>query len=250
MLLTVGECRRTFAALDYLSSVLCLVCVKLILNENIAAKILRQLTRLGNLYNEVNPFFDQVCWLVRIKVKVLVGTIRIARYDIEIEATVHTIGRPDDRLADRVINQVSQPLQLVKDLTDQQWLSLICEWVFCATLSQLMLHISHQDQPLTELFRGPQIDLVSVEVFNFNFRFFLPLIEEFIDSKVVTSRSPLTKFILDRSAQLQLEQDVMPQRRRNLIRFNDQRLNLILYLGDHSPLLRTLLLTLTFFLLQ
>ncbi len=117
-------------------------------------------------------------------------------------------------------------------------------------LSQLMHHITHQDQPLTELLRGPQIDLVSVEVFNFNFRFFLPLLEEFIDSLVVTSRSPLTKFILDRSAQLQLEQDVMPQRRRNLIRFNDQRLNLILDLGDHSPFLRTLLLTLTFFLLQ
>jgi hypothetical protein len=76
------------------------------------------------------------------------------------------------------------------------------------------------------------------------------LLEEFIDGLVVTSRGPLTEFILDRSAQLQLEQDVMPQRRRNLIRFNDQRLNLILDLSDHSPFLRTLLLTLTFFLLQ
>ncbi len=117
-------------------------------------------------------------------------------------------------------------------------------------LSQLMHHITHQDQPLTELLRGPQIDLVSVEVFNFNFRFFLPLLEEFIDSLVVTSRTPLTKFILDRSAQLQLEQDVMPQRRRNLIRFNAQRLNLILNLVDNSPFLRTLLLLLMFFLLQ
>ena len=130
MLLTVGECRRTLGALDYLSSVLCLVCVKLILNENIAAKILRQLMRLGNLYNKVNALVDQVCWLIRNKVKVLVGTIRIAWYDIEIEAAVHTIGRTDDMLADRVINQVSQRLQLVKDLTDQQWLSIICEGVF------------------------------------------------------------------------------------------------------------------------
>jgi hypothetical protein len=113
-----------------------------------------------------------------------------------------------------------------------------------------MLHISHQDQPLTELFRGPQIDLVSVEVFNFNFRFYLPFFEEFIDSLVVTSRSPLTKFILVRSAQLKIEQDVMPQRRRNLIRFNAQRLNLILNLVDNSPFLRTLLLLLMFFLLQ
>ena len=113
-----------------------------------------------------------------------------------------------------------------------------------------MLHISHQDQPLTELFRGPQIDLVSVEVFNFNFRFYLPFFEEFIDSLVVTSRSPLTKFILVRSAQLKIEQDVMPQRRRNLIRFNAQRLNLILNLVDNSPFLRTLLLTLAFLLLQ
>ena len=135
MLLTVGKCRRTLGALDYLSSVLCLVCVKLILNENIAAKILRQLMRLGNLYNKVNALVDQVCWLIRNKVKVLVGTIRIAWYDIEIEAAVHTIGRPDDMLADRVINQVSQRLQLVKDLTDQQWLSLIYEWVLCAILS-------------------------------------------------------------------------------------------------------------------
>jgi hypothetical protein len=85
---------------------------------------------LGNLYNKVNALVDQVCWLIRNKVKVLVGTIRIAWYDIEIEAAVHTIGRPDDMLADRVINQVSQRLQLVKDLTDQQWLSIICKGVF------------------------------------------------------------------------------------------------------------------------
>lgn len=86
--------------------------------------------RLGNLYNKVNALVDQICWLIRNKVKVLVGTIRIAWYDIEIEAAVHTIGRTDDMLADRVINQVSQRLQLVKDLTDQQWLSIICEGVF------------------------------------------------------------------------------------------------------------------------
>ena len=91
--------------------------------------------RLGNLYNKVNALVDQICWLIRNKVKVLVGTIRIAWYDIEIEAAVHTISRPDDMLADRVINQVSQRLQLVKDLTDQQWLSLIYEWVLCAILS-------------------------------------------------------------------------------------------------------------------
>lgn len=86
--------------------------------------------RLGNLYNKVNALVDQVCWLIRNKVKVLVGTIRIAWYDIEIEAAVNTISRPDNMLADRVINQVSQRLQLVKDLTDQQWLSIICEGVF------------------------------------------------------------------------------------------------------------------------
>ena len=85
---------------------------------------------LGNLYNKVNALVDKVCWLIWNKVKVLVGTIRIAWYDIEIEAAVKTISRPDNMLADRVINQVSQRLQLVKDLTDQQWLSIICEWVF------------------------------------------------------------------------------------------------------------------------
>jgi len=84
------------------------------------------------------------------------------------------------------------------------------------------------DESLSELFRGPQVNLASLKVLHFYFRLFFALLQHFINTCLLTSKV----VIFDRRSKLKFKQDVLSDRRSNLVGLNDQRLQILALLHD------------------
>lgn len=113
-------------------------------------------------------------------------------------------------------------------------------------LSELSNHIPHLNQPFPELFRGPQVNLVFIVIFNFNLWLLLPLFKQFVHSSPLAAEP----FVLDIWCKLKFKSYVLANAVSNLVRLNNQWLNLCLNRHNNVLFLSVLLLTLFLTLLE
>jgi hypothetical protein len=118
--------------------------------------------------------------------------------NVDFEAPVHLVSASDKVDRRWVIDQISQTFETIITFTNEHGFRLVDKWVVLPALAILSDHIPHLDESLSELFRSPQVNLVCLEVFHFDFRLLLALLQHFINAALLSSKV----IILDRRSKL------------------------------------------------